>query len=157
MNATAQLISKQRMLITPTWVLNRAMVLIRTKELLKRWNARWHLHLGRVHLGLHNQWMATRVMTRVRRSLLLWNKARSLIKDWQLSTLVDWELSTYYSSLYDTTDDDDDKDYIPIRPTKNKKRKYSCSWCGVKNQHYMTTCPKKLDYDERNARIAAFF
>jgi hypothetical protein len=111
-----------------------------------------------MHCGME---VLTMVMTRVRCSLLLWNKARSLIKDWQLSTIVDWELSTYYSSLsslYDTTDnDDDDEDYIPIRPTKNKKRKYSCSWCGVKNDHYMTTCPKKLDYDERNARIAAFF
>lgn len=78
--------------------------------------------------------------------------------------LLEWREHAYMDNLtlddvFEVSDDSNDEDYVPIRPKKKKKEKnYSCRHCGMKNDHYITTCPKRKAVQERNANfvIATF-
>ena len=78
------------------------------------------------------------------------------------SLLLDWRFDVFCFNLRneENSDDSNDEDYVPIRPTKkkNKGNNYRCGHCGMKNDHYITTCPKKKAVQERNANfvIATF-
>ena len=100
----------------------------------------------------------------------IFNKIVTLLREAEahnmVSTLLlEWRLRVYWDNLtvddvFEVSDDSNDEDYVPIRPTKKKKKKknYSCGHCGMKNDHYITTCPKKKAVQERNANfvIATF-
>ena len=79
--------------------------------------------------------------------------------------LLEWREHAYVDNLtlddvFEVSDDSNDEDYVPIRPTKKKNKGYNyrCGHCGMKNDHYITTCPKKKAVQERNANfvIATF-
>ena len=101
-------------------------------------------------------------MRRTHRALTLLREAA--IHSMVSTLLLEWREHAYMDNLTlddvcEVSDDSNDEDYVPIRPKKKKKEKnYSCGHCGMKNDHYITTCPKRKAVHERNANfvIATF-
>ena len=93
-----------------------------------------HKILERIHL-IHTWTRAFTALNFVRTQ----GKIRTILQEWSLAAT--WESMEI---LYG---------YDPIRPKKKKKKNYSCKYCGVKNDHYITTCPKKKRRERKNENI----
>ena len=159
---------------TAAWVLN----VIKMKKLVSRWvehtvssklsnsmsRSQTMRNFWRNQLGLLRR-CAVRGGALVRRT----HRALTLLREAEIHSMVstlllEWREHAYMDNLtlddvFEVSDDSNDEDYVPIRPKKKKKEKnYSCRHCGMKNDHYITTCPKRKAVQERNANfvIATF-
>jgi Mor family transcriptional regulator len=148
----------------------------KTNKLLARWERRWKRSVlfnrnmsgssSQVSIGpkIYPRW-------RLKMAFNIFNNIVTLLREIRThdkisSLLLDWRLDVFYVNLRneknsddsneENSDDSNDEDYVPIRPTKKKKKKnYKCGHCGVKNDHYITTCPKKKAIEERNANFVS--
>lgn len=159
---------------TAAWVLN----VIKMKKLLSRWaehtvSSKLSNSMSRSQTRRNfwrNQLLLLRrlgvaascLVRRTHRALTLLREAE--IHSMVSTLLLEWREHAYMDNLtlddvFEVSDDSNDEDYVPIRPKKKKKEKnYSCRHCGMKNDHYITTCPKRKAVQERNANfvIATF-
>ncbi len=153
---------------TAAWVLN----VIKMKKLLSRWaehtvSSKLSNSMSRSRHYPRNFWrnqlwllrrcavIGGALVRRTHRALTLLREAEA--HDKISSLLLEWRDHAYMDNL--VSDDSNDEDYVPIRPKKkNKGYNYRCRHCGMKNDHYITTCPKKKAVQERNANfvIATF-
>ena len=127
---------------TVAWVLN----VIKMKKLIERWKSSSRSYYLCAPIS-DATWLQLCVQVRghkfrignilsLLREVETQDMVRSLLRDWQIRTLKDYVFE--YSGV------SNDENYVPIRPTEKKKRKnYRCGHCGVENDHYITTCPKK--------------
>ena len=132
---------------------------MKTNKLLARWALRRRLQAHQLwsdkHPSTHARW-------RLRMAFNIFNNIVTLLREAEthdkVSTLLlDWRFDVFCFNLRneENSDDSNDEDYVPIRPTKKKKKNYKCGHCGVKNDHYITTCPKKKAIEERNANFVS--
>ena len=118
------------MTATVAWVLD----VIKMKKLIERWKSSSRSCYLKLFLSLPmiHKFRIGNILS----SFETQDMVRSLLRDWQIRTLKDYVFE--YSGV------SNDENYVPIRPTEKKKRKnYRCGHCGVENDHYITTCPKK--------------
>jgi hypothetical protein len=160
---------------TAAWVLN----VIKMKKLLSRWaehtvSSKLSNSMSRSQT-MRNFWRNQLMLLRrlgvaggalVRRT----HRALTLLREAEIHSMVstlllEWREHAYVDNLtlddvFEVSDDSNDEDCVPIRPTKKKNKGYNyrCGHCGMKNDHYITTCPKKKAVQERNANfvIATF-
>ena len=122
------------MTATVAWVLD----VIKMKKLIERWKSSSRSCYLKLFLSLPmiHKFRIGNILSLLR-EVETQDMVRSLLRDWQIRTLKDYVFE--YSGV------SNDENYVPIRPTEKKKRKkkYRCGHCGMKNDHYITTCPKK--------------
>ena len=154
---------------TAAWVLN----VIKMKKLLSRWGehtvssrlsnsmsrSQTRRNFWRTQLSLQQGLavVASFLERRIHKIVTLLREAE--VHNMVSTLLLNWRLR-YWDNLtvddvFEVSDDSNDEDYVPIRPTKkkNKEKNYRCGHCGMKNDHYITTCPKKKVVQERNANF----
>lgn len=160
---------------TAAWVLN----VIKMKKLLSRWgehtlSSRLSNSMSRSQTRVlqmavmssawtSNHSCAIAESREMRKAFNIFNNIVTLLREAEThdkisSLLLDWRFDVFCFNLRneENSDDSNDEDYVPIRPTKKKKKKnYKCGHCGVKNDHYITTCPKKKAIEERNANFVS--
>ena len=121
-------------------------------KLLARWEGRWKRSSSQLSIGpkIYPRWILQMAFNVFNNIVTLLRKAET--HDKISSLLQDWHLDVFWFNLRneENSDDSNDEDYVPIRPKKKKKKNYSCGHCGMKNDHYITTCPKKLAEEDRN-------
>ena len=129
---------------TVAWVLN----VIKMKKLIERWKSSSRSYYLCAPIS-DTTWLQLCVQVRghkfrignilsLLREVETQDMVSSLLRYWQIRTLTD-----YWSQ--ELSGVSNDENYVPIRPTE--KKKYRCGHCGMKNDHYITTCPiKKLGY-----------
>lgn len=162
---------------TAAWVLN----VIKMKKLLSRWgdhtlSSRLSNSMSRSQtrvlpsLYYPKYLVSLKMLEEKKKAFYIFNNIVTLFREAETQSMVsnlllDWRLRVYWDNLtvddvFEVSDDSNDEDYVPIRPTKkkNKGNNYRCGHCGMKNDHYITTCPKKKAVQERNANfvIATF-
>ncbi len=140
----------------------------KTNKLLARWERRWKRSVlfnrnmsgssSQVSIGhkVYPRWRLKMAFNIFNNIVTLFREAET--HDKISSLLLDWRFDVFCLNLRneENSDDSNDEDYVPIRPTKKKKKKnYKCGHCGVKNDHYITTCPKKKAIEERNANFVS--
>ena len=137
-------------------------------KLLARWERRWKRSVlfnrnmsgssSQVSIGhkIYPRWRLIQAFNIFNDIVTLSRKAETHHKI--SSLLLDWLCRCYraYFNLRneENSDDPNDEDYVPVRP-KKKKKNYSCTHCRMKNDHYITTCPKKKAIEERNANFVS--
>ena len=170
---------------TAAWVLN----VIKMKKLLSRWgehtvSSRLSNSMSRSQRRFLRPWLSSNAAMqcsmsiqmrldeyrRKRKACYIFNNIVTLFREAEthdkVSTLLlEWREHAYLDNLtlddvFEVSDDSNDEDYVPIRPTKKKNKGYNyrCGHCRMKNDHYITTCPKRKAVQERNANfvIATF-
>ena len=139
----------------------------KVNKLLARWERRWKRSVlfnrnmsgssSQVSIGpkIYPRWRLKMAFNIFNNIVTLLRKAET--HDKISSLLLDWRFDVFCFNLRneENSDDPNDEDYVPVRPKKKKKKNYSCGHCGMKNDHYITTCPKKKAIEERNANFVS--
>jgi len=121
-----------------TWEPQALMDVIKMKKLIERWKSSSRSCYLKLFLSLpmSHKFRIGNIFSLLR-EVETQDMVRSLLRDWQIRTLKDY--------VFELSGVSNDENYVPIRPTE--KKKYRCGHCGMKNDHYITTCPiKKLGY-----------
>ncbi len=129
----------------------------KVNKLLARWERRLKRSSSQLSIGpkIYPRWRLQMAFNIFNNIVTLLRKAET--HDKISSLLLNWRFDVFCFNLRNevNSDDSNDEDYVPIRPKKKKKKNYSCRHCGMKNDHYITTCPKKKAIEERNANFVS--